>query len=160
MRLLQAIHKGNIELPLVVVGRKTAYAAEVHRFLEKHPSLQVLFFDTIANTDLPGFYQLADVFVYPSLYEGFGLPVLEALASRIPVVTSRGGCFEEAGGPSTMYVDPADAAEMAGAILQVIRDRGLREKMIETGFQYASGFRPDEVARQVMNVYIKLMQHD
>ena len=160
LNLVRALHEGMIDLPLVVIGRKTAYAAEVLQFLEKHRSMRVFFHDSIANTDLPGFYQLADIFVYPSIYEGFGIPILEALASRIPVVTSQGGCFSEAGGPSTLYVDPMNAREIAAAINRVTRDPDLRKKMIEAGFQHASGFRQEEVAGMVMNIYRKVLQND
>jgi glycosyltransferase involved in cell wall biosynthesis len=159
LSLLRALTEGNIEMPLVVIGRKKGYAAEVFRYLEKHRSIRVFFHDTIANTDLPGFYQLAEVFVYPSVYEGFGIPILEALASRTPVITSRGGCFSEAGGPSTLYVDPMNARDIAEAINRVIKDPELREKMTENGFQHAYGFRQDEVAGKVMNIYKKILQN-
>ena len=160
LRLLRALHIGNIELPLVVIGKETAYAAEVFRFLEEHNTVHVNFYDSIANTDLPGFYQLAEVFVYPSLYEGFGIPILEALASRTPVITSRGGCFSEAGGPSALYVDPMNAPEIAGAIGRVTGESDLRKEMTETGYGHACGFRQDLVAGKVMNVYKNVLQND
>ena len=160
LNLVRAMHEGNFDLPLVVIGRKTAYAAEVLHFLEKHRSVRIYFHDLVANADLPGFYQLADIFVYPSVYEGFGIPILEALASRTPVITSRGGCFSEAGGPSTVYVDPLNPREIAEAISRVALDPDLRKKMTKTGFQHASGFRQDEVAGRIMNVYKKVLQND
>jgi len=160
LNLVRALHEGNIDLPLVVIGRKTAYADEILQFLEKHRSVRVFFHNSIANIDLPGFYQLAGIFVYPSIYEGFGLPILEALASRTPVVTSQGGCFSEAGGPSTLYVDPMNALEIAGAINRINGDPDLRKKMIEAGFHHASGFRQEEVAGMVMNIYRKVLQND
>jgi glycosyltransferase involved in cell wall biosynthesis len=156
--LLRALHEGHIDMPLVVIGRKTPYITDVLKFLNMHRSLHVLFLDTIANADLPGFYQLADVFVYPSVYEGFGIPILEALASRTPVITSRKGCFTEAGGPSSLYVDPMNALEMADAIKRVIQDHDLRKTMADEGFRYASGFRQEEVAGKVMNIYKKVLQ--
>jgi len=159
LSLARAMHEGNIDLPLVVIGKKTAYSSKVVRFLEKHRSVRVFFHEQTANPDLPGFYQLADVFVYPSVYEGFGIPILEALASRTPVITSRGGCFAEAGGPSTLYVDPMNIQEIAEAILRVTRDPDLRKKMTETGYMHASGFRQEEVAGKVMNIYKKILQN-
>jgi glycosyltransferase involved in cell wall biosynthesis len=160
LNLLRAMHEGNIDMPLVVIGRKTTYAAKVLQFLEKHRSVHVFFHDLIANTDLRGFYQLADIFVYPSIYEGFGIPILEALASRTPVITSRGGCFSEAGGPLTLYVDPMNPLEIADAISRITLDPDLRKKMTETGLQHASEFRQDEVAVRVMNVYKKVLHND
>jgi glycosyltransferase involved in cell wall biosynthesis len=160
LSLLRALHHGNINIPLVVIGNKTAYAKEVFKFLDQHQSVRVFFYDVIQNTDLRGFYQLADVFVYPSVYEGFGIPILESLASRVPVITSRGGCFSEAGGPATLYVDPVNFEELAGAILQVLQHSDLKEKMIETGYQHAMKFKEDSVAGKVMQVYEKVMQYD
>jgi len=160
LSLLRAVHIGKIELPLVVIGKETAYAAEVFRFLEEHSTVHVIFYDSIANTDLPGFYQLADVFVYPSVYEGFGIPILEALASRTPVITSRGGCFSEAGGPSALYVDPMNPPEIAEAIRRVTGEPDLRKEMAETGYGHASGFRQDLVAGRVMNLYKNVLQND
>ena len=68
------------------------------------------------NADLPALYQMADVFVYPSRYEGFGVPVIEAAQSGLPVVAATGSCLEEAGGPDNSYVDPDDSDAMAAAL--------------------------------------------
>lgn len=159
LSLVRALHQGKIDLPLVVIGKKTAYAREVVNFLEQYNSVRVLFYDIIQNTDLRGFYQLAEVFVYPSVYEGFGIPILEALASRTPVITSRGGCFSEAGGPATLYVDPLNYEEISGAILQVLQHSDLQGKMAETGYQHALTFKGDSIAGKVMQVYEKVLHY-
>ncbi|MBN2273670.1 MAG: glycosyltransferase family 4 protein [Bacteroidales bacterium] len=160
MAILRALQYGNINIPLVVVGKKTPYAKEVMKYLDQHRSIKVVFYDVVDNIDLRGFYQLAGVFVYPSVYEGFGIPVLEALASGTPVITSKGGCFAEAGGPASLYVDPVDIREIAEAIQRVIKNPGLREQMVETGYQHASKFKAESVAGKIMQVYEKLMQND
>lgn len=160
LSLVRALHHGKIDIPLVVIGKKTSYAGKVMDFLDQHKSVRVIFFDVIHNTDLRGFYQLAALFVYPSVFEGFGIPILEALASHTPVITSRGGCFSEAGGPASLYTDPADYRELAEAIMQVLQHPDLREKMVETGYQHALSFREDKVAGKVMKVYEKVMQYD
>jgi len=160
LSLVRALHHGKIDIPLVIIGKKTNYAREVLKFLDQHKSVSALFYDVIQNTDLRGFYQLAEAFVYPSVYEGFGVPILEALASRTPVITSRGGCFSETGGPATLYVDPLNYGEIAGAILRVLQDTELQKKMIETGYQHATGFKEDSVAGKIMQVYEKVLHYD
>jgi glycosyltransferase involved in cell wall biosynthesis len=160
LTLIRALHHGKIDIPLVVIGKKTAYTRKVLRFLDQHRSVRTIFCDVVVNTDLPGFYQLADIFVYPSIYEGFGVPILEALASRIPVITSKGGCFSEAGGPGSLYVDPLNYRELADTILKVIRNSNLQERMVETGYQHALAFKEDTVAAKVMKVYEKVLHYD
>ena len=160
LTLVQALHLGKIDIPLVVIGRPTAYAHKIHDFMKRHKSVSTVFYDVVQNTDLRGFYQLADAFVYPSVYEGFGIPVLEALASKTPVITSSGGCFAEAGGPETLYVDPLNCRELADAIVRVLQHSDLRDKMIQTGYKHALGFKEDKVAAKVMKVYEKVLHHD
>lgn len=159
LSLVRALHQGKISIPLVVIGKKTSYAREVFKFLDQYNSVRVLFYDVVRNIDLRGFYQLAAVFVYPSVYEGFGIPILEALASRTPVITSRGGCFSEAGGSATLYVDPLNYEEIAGAILQVLQHSELQEKMAETGYQHAMTLKEENIAGKVMQVYERILQY-
>jgi glycosyltransferase involved in cell wall biosynthesis len=96
---------------------------------------------------------MAECFVFPSLYEGFGIPVIESLYSKTPVITSKYGCFREAGGPSSVYVDPNDIEELADAIKKVIEDSELRQKMVEDGYRYALNFNDDKVAKNIINAY-------
>ena len=92
----------------------------------------------------PAIYQSAAVFVWPSLFEGFGIPITEALWSRCPVVTSVGSCFAEAGGPSSRYVLPEDDNALATAITQVLEDSALAGEMREEGYAYVQRFRDDK----------------
>jgi glycosyltransferase involved in cell wall biosynthesis len=160
LTLIRALDYGKIQIPLIVIGRKTAYAKDVFKFLSVHGGIKVHFHEVVANTDLPAFYQLAEVFVYPSVYEGFGIPILEALASKTPVVTSIGGCFREAGGPDSLYVEPMNHQGFAEAIKKILSDATLRKHMTETGYLHALDFREESVARLVMNVYKKVLQYE
>lgn len=157
LTLLKAMHTGKIDHPLVVIGKATSYLNKVIEFIERHSLINIIFIDVIQNQDLPGIYQLADLFVYPSIFEGFGIPILEALYSRVPVVTSRGSCFAEAGGNSTIYVDPNNDEEMAAAIKKVLNDKALQEKMKEDGYLYARNFDEDKVTANIIQVYNKMM---
>ena len=102
---------------------------------------------------LAGIYRMADVFVYPSKYEGFGIPILEALCSGTPVVGATGSCLEEAGGNAALYADPDDALDLEKKIQQVLSDGGLRERMAAKGLQYASGFSDEVLADRLMEIY-------
>ncbi|MBB6272874.1 glycosyltransferase involved in cell wall biosynthesis [Pedobacter cryoconitis] len=139
---------------LVVVGKKQPYAqkvmAEIQRLgLEE----RVIFLKDIPFSDLPSIYQLATVFVYPSFYEGFGIPVIEALYGKTPVVSATGSCLEEAGGPYSLYVDPHDFTALAKAVNTILADPDLAERMKEGGLSFAQKFNTPVLASQLMNSY-------
>ena len=133
--------KGPAEQKLVVVGPKTSYFQEV---LQTTRSLRleedVLFLDYVPNEELPSYYGLADLYVYPSSEEGFGLTPLEAMACGCPVVTSRASSLPEVVGDAAVLVDPADAEELAEAMGRVLSDPDLRRSLIEKGSKRAGGF--------------------
>jgi glycosyltransferase involved in cell wall biosynthesis len=156
--VLKAINTGKIKLPLVVIGRKTSYYKEVKKYIDSNKIKDIYFLESIVNEDLPAIYRQAEVFVYPSVFEGFGIPIIESLYSMTPVITSKHGCFPEAGGPSSVYVDPQNAGELADAIKKVIGNHELRRKMINDGYNYAQNFNDDIVAKNVMDVYQKILQ--
>jgi glycosyltransferase involved in cell wall biosynthesis len=159
LTLIKALHYGKIDMPLVVIGKPTSYLNKVIEFIERHSLINIIFCDIVQNQDLPGIYQLADLFVYPSIFEGFGIPILEALYSKVPVITSKGSCFSEAGGSYTLYVDPNNVEEMAAAIKKVLSDRDLQEKMVIEGYRHARNFDPEKVCSNVMQVYMKTLEH-
>lgn len=139
---------------LVVVGRETKYATVIKNYLIKE-ALQnrVLFLSGVFFEDLPVIYQLASVFVYPSRYEGFGIPVLEALSSGTPVVAATGSCLEEAGGPDSFYVDPDDAVSLVQKINLILENQPLQQKMKTKGMEYALRFEDKIIAKNLMEVY-------
>ena len=101
-------------------------------------------------------YQSAQMLIYPSIFEGFGIPILEALFSKTPVVTSKGGCFSEAGGPTTKYISPLSVEEMKVAILEIQNSSDLQKKMQTKGFEYAQNFTDDKIANNLMRIYTSL----
>ena len=101
-------------------------------------------------------YQEAEMMIYPSIFEGFGIPILEALNSRIPVITSKDGCFKEAGGESSLYVDPLSIDEISHAITKIDNDSILRKEIVEKGYQHAQNFNDDIIAKNLANLYNSL----
>lgn len=160
LTLIKAMHYGKIDIPLVVIGKPTPYLNKIIEFIERHSLINIIFCDIVQNQDLPGLYQLADLFVYPSIFEGFGIPILEALYSRVPVITSRSSSMTEVGGDHTMYIDPNNVEEMSAAIKKVLYNRDLQERMITEGYRYARNFDPGKVADNIMQVYQKILKND
>jgi glycosyltransferase involved in cell wall biosynthesis len=159
LTLIKALHYGKIDIPLVVIGKPTPYLNKILEFIERHSLINIIFCDVVQNQDLPGLYQLADLFVYPSIFEGFGIPILEALYSRVPVISSKESSLTEVGGDYTIYVDPNNVEEMAAAIKKVLYDRALQEKMITEGYRHSRNFDADKVTANMMQVYLKVLEN-
>ena len=156
MLLIKALPSIHIEYKLVVVGKPQAYAVLVKQELEKLGlSDRVIFLEGLPFSDLPLIYQLATVFIYPSLYEGFGIPIIEALYSGTPVIAATGSCLEEAGGPHSIYVSPDNAEELALQVNRVLKNKALQAQMIESGLHYVQRFDNEILAKQLMACYIK-----
>ncbi len=117
---------------------------------------QVRFLGHVPGTDLPGLYQAATAFVYPFVGEGFGIPILEALFSQVPVITSTGSCFAEPGGDAALYTTPGDIEELAHALGRVLNDAELRAAMVARGLRHAEHFHITRTSERLMGVYTEL----
>lgn len=138
---------------MVIVGRHTKYTDEVIAYVKKNgleDRVQIL--HGIPDDDLPVIYHLAKVFVYPSRYEGFGIPIIEAIQTGLPVVACTGSCLEEAGGPDCLYVSPDDVEGMANAIKQAIAEKAVR---VPRAQEYIKRFENSNLAAQVIEEYEK-----
>ena len=146
------------ELHLVAVGRRTPYVQQV---LDRARRLGVMsrlhLLHQVGATYLPGIYGGAEVFVYPSRFEGFGIPIIEALNAGIPVIGATGSCLEEAGGPTSLYTDPDNADMLASLSDRVLIDISLRRLMIDEGRSYVERFTPKRIARDLSQVYEQVM---
>lgn len=144
---------------LVAVGRRTSYAREVEEHVRARGlGARVRLLQGVPLADLPAFYRLADALVYPSWFEGFGIPIVEALVSGTPVVTTRGGCFAEAGGPGSVYVDPSDPEELRAALAAILSDPARREGMRREGLAHAERFRDEAIARALLDAYAEALR--
>ncbi len=156
LRVVQALKvlKNSLDPFLVVVGKGGTYEQRVRKFVvEKGLKDRVLFLGSVPQSDLVALQQMAEVFVYPSIFEGFGIPIIEALLSGVPVITSKGSCFPESGGPGSIYVDPFNIEELAEAIKRVLGDASLRDRMIGEGKEFVKRFDPSVLSRQMMETY-------
>ena len=138
---------------MVIVGKHTKYTDEVIAYVKKNgleDRVQIL--HGIPDDDLPVIYHLAKVFVYPSRYEGFGIPIIEAIQTGLPVVACTGSCLEEAGGPDCLYVSPDDVEGMANAIKQAIAEKDVR---VPRAQEYIKRFENSNLAAQVIEEYEK-----
>lgn len=158
LNLIKALKNVNETYKLVVIGKKTDYYKQVEKeILEQELSHRVLFLQNVPFTDLPVIYQMAAVFAYPSVYEGFGIPIIEALYTRVPVVAAIGSCLEEAGGPNSLYVHPTDHNAMANAINKILASPDLQAEMKEKGIAYVQKFNNESISNQMMQLYIKTL---
>jgi glycosyltransferase involved in cell wall biosynthesis len=142
---------------VVIAGKATPYARELQNIVREKGVLPwVRFIYHIPYTDLPKLYQAATLFVYPSVFEGFGIPIVEAIASGVPVIASDTSSLTEAGGPHCMYTNPDNAEELAVMISQVLKDDQLRQTMISKSRDYIRRFEPAVIADQLMALYRSL----
>ncbi len=149
-----------LQLPLLVVGDGGSYKRRVTAYIEEH-NMRHLFkwMGPVDNKELRRMYSHAVAFVYPSFYEGFGLPVVEAQLCGCPVVTSNVSSLPEAGGPYSITVDPNSTEEIADAMIKLLSDDRLRDKMSEGGRKYAmENFHPTVLANKLMDVYRKVVK--
>jgi glycosyltransferase involved in cell wall biosynthesis len=155
-RLLQAYtdlgDKIRKELKLVLIWFKGWENEEVMRLMQNLKS-DIFYLGYLPGEELGKLYNLARLFVYPSLYEGFGLPPLEAMACGCPIIVSHTASLPEVCGDAAFYADPQDANSISGAILRVLLDENLRNSLIQKGFDRASTFSWEKSALSHLKVF-------
>ena len=158
------INKDELNVPLIVIGNGKKYKEEVKSFLQQHHlSASVIFLsdneiakalpEYISGDCFPAIYQGATALVYPSLFEGFGIPILEALWSETPVITSNTSCLPEAGGEGAYYVDPLKPGDIAVGMKEIFQNKSLADEMRKKGKLHAMKFTQEKCAASVMKIY-------
>jgi len=143
---------------LVLIGRQTPYQRRVEeRVGELGLRQRVRLLSNVPQAKLPALYQGASAFLYPSRYEGFGIPVLEALCSGVPVVAASGSCLEEVGGKAALYCSPDSAASLAHQINRLLQHPEEAAERAAIGLRRAEMFTPRRIAEAMMEVYQELM---
>jgi glycosyltransferase involved in cell wall biosynthesis len=156
-RLLDAyvgLHDAGIRVPLVIAGQRSWLSNEIFETVRRHNLTEcVTFTGYVPIDDLPAVYAGALAFVYPSLFEGFGLPVLEALACGVPTVTSSVSSLPEVAGDAALLVDPQDTSALSGALARVLSDTDLRAHLAVQGPLRAATFSWERCAAQTAAIY-------
>ncbi|RZL62133.1 MAG: glycosyltransferase family 1 protein, partial [Pedobacter sp.] len=156
LAIVKAMPKINADFKLIIIGKEKPYADKVKREIERLGLAdRIIFLKDIPFKDLPSIYQIASLFVLPSYYEGFGIPIIEALYSKVPVVAATGSCLEEAGGPDSLYVDPDDFKGFSTEINNVLVNSSLQQAMKEKGLQYVQKFNNEVINEHLMSCYRK-----
>lgn len=146
----------DLQIPLVVVGSGKEYKVEVEAYVASNGLQDMVLFQDhdVSDEELQQLYLHAELFVYPSFYEGFGLPIVEALLSRCPVVTSNVSSLPEAAGAVSLKSNPEDIKDISANIERVLTDEDLRKKMKSAGYDYAmKTFNPEVSAKKLMEIY-------
>ncbi len=154
VRLIEAFSKmKNKDLDLVIVGKKGWQFEEILSAPKKfEASSRVKFLHDVSDEDLPSFYQNALFFILPSLYEGFGLPVLEAMQYSCPVITSNVSSLPETGGDAALYIDPESVLDITSKMEKLANDENLRKEMIEKGKKQVAKFSWEKTAKETLKV--------
>ena len=148
------LKKSKLNYKLVIVGGKGWKYTKIFDLIEDlNLQNEVIFTDYVSDEDLVKLYNTADLFVYPSLYEGFGLPPLEAMACGCPVITSNTSSLPEVVGDAGIMIDPNDIDGLTESMLKILTDPDLREEMSRKSFERAEMFSWKKVAKETWNVY-------
>ncbi len=159
--------RNELDIPLVVIGDGGKHKQQVKDYLKQNElEKKIIFLSENPSAksaqsfqsalDFPAIYQSAISMIYPSFFEGFGIPVLEALWSRIPVITSNVSCLPEAGGEGVYYVNPSSSEEIAAGMKKIYNDKPFANSLVEKGWEQAQKFTPEKCASSVMDVYKSL----
>ncbi|MCR4665289.1 MAG: glycosyltransferase family 4 protein [Paludibacteraceae bacterium] len=149
LQLVRAMGEAKIELPLVAIGGRSSYADKCAQEAERS-GVKLLLRHEVSFADFPALYAGAEVLCYPSVFEGFGIPILEAMCVGTPVLTSTGSCFKETGGEAALYANPTDTKEIGEQLRKILTDRGLRKRMRQKGYEQADKFRDEKVAANLI----------
>lgn len=156
--ILEAMHIGRINLPLILIGNgNSSYKNKIKTNAEKK-KISLLCLENVPTSELPAFYTLANLFVLPSFFEGFGIPILEAMCCSTPFVASSGTCFEEVGGDAGFYANPHDAENFAHAMNNILQHPSLAQSLGVTGKIRSELFSDSEVAHKLLTTYTHILE--
>lgn len=157
-RLVEAFAQlKNHDFKLVLVGKPTPYLQKIRETIRQLKlEDRVLLLHNVSTPHLPALYQAAEVFAYISIYEGFGIPIVEALHSGTAVLAARGSCLEEAGGPGGLYADPYQTENISEQLQKLVTDVHLRNTLSEAGRRHVKQFAGEQIAAQLVQLYQSL----
>ena len=158
LALLQALHNANINIKVVFVGNPTIYSSELLKYISNNKmDEQVKFLSNIPEKDLAGLYQKASLSVYISLFEGFGLPIIESMARGCPVITSNVSCLPETAGGAVLTCNPAKTEEISEALKTLLENETVKKELILKGKERAKHFHPAFVSENIISLYSEIL---
>lgn len=158
LSVLKAVSQFKIDAPIVLIGKPTPYLEEIKKYAVIHKlDKRLWILHNVETSDLPAVYQSAQMFVYPSVYEGFGIPIIEAFNSGTPVITTNYGSLAEIASDGALLVNPVDLEELGTAILNLMNDSELRRTYIGKAFERTGLFKQEIVIEKLMGFYLSLL---
>jgi glycosyltransferase involved in cell wall biosynthesis len=154
--VFREIAKKHPHLQMVFVGKEDYFYKRLKKYVSQNFAKNVIFADYVPDEHLSSVYRESLLYVFPSLYEGFGLPPLEAMAENVPVAASNASCLPEILGDAAVYFDPKAMAEMAETIERAISDRELRQDLVRKGREQIKKFSWEKMAAETLEVYSKI----
>lgn len=157
LSILKAVLAQNIKTPVLFIGNPTSYCNDIHKFIaEKAIQEQVIFLKNIPEKDLAAIYHLASLSIYISVFEGFGLPVIESMACGCPVITSNVSCLPETAGDAAILCSPDNIQELGTNIQKILNDTDFKDDLIRKGRTRAEDFRPKHYVEKLISLYSEL----
>jgi glycosyltransferase involved in cell wall biosynthesis len=153
-----ALLANHTEEDLVFVGQGKKYREQVKaRALDLNLSHRVHFLNSVRFDELPVLYQAAKVFCFPSHFEGFGIPIIEALFSKTPVITTEGSCFPESAGPNSYFIDPQSISSLSSGLEKVISNPNLQKEMSLKGYDFVQRFHRKVSTEHLLDIYRRVL---
>ena len=157
--ILKAVNSARINVPLVFVGNKTSYFHEIENYRSTQKIRNnIIYLSNIPEEDLAGLYSLASLSIYLSVFEGFGLPVIESMASSCPVITSNVSCLPETAGGAALLCSPGNADNLGAGIKKILENKMFRKELIEKGKERAKLFHPKNYAKNLISLYKSILK--
>ncbi|MDR3047285.1 MAG: glycosyltransferase family 4 protein [Bacteroidales bacterium] len=154
--VIKSFKKISSDVALVIVGRNNHYATLLKDFAVQEHLHNIFFYHDISNEELPYFYQGAKALIFASYFEGFGIPIVEALFSKIPIIASNSSCFEEIAGEAALFINPDHVDEISDAIKLLLNSAPLCQTLTENGILQSQKFEMQTIVNNLMNVYLSL----
>lgn len=154
----EQILKKNSDMQLVLVGKEDFFYARLKEHVRNKNFQGILFLGFVPDQDLDALYRCSEMYVFPSLYEGFGLPPLESMARGAAVVSSDHACMKEILGDAAFYIDAKDPGKITQGILQVLDDENLKQKLIQKGYEQIKKYSWNKMAKETLQIYSKVIK--
>ncbi len=157
LSIIKAVLAQDLKTPIVFVGNPTSYCNDIHKYIaEKDIKEQVIFLKNIPEKDLAAIYQLASLSIYISVFEGFGLPVIESMACACPVITSNVSCLPETAGDAAVLCSPENVEELGTYVQKILTDTDFRDELIQKGKARANEFHPEKYVKKLISLYTEI----